>query len=158
MDLADLVHTRVSTEVITTLKRAMDCCSASGFFSNQGLNLSSENYPFLQVACRRGLTFLSYWEKCQMMATTTSENANMDACMARYLALARKCKREQRMLMNHVCVRVADFEQAEDLLERSFGLSGFVRPGGDLFEGEKELSVLWINDEFYLELMQPQDP
>jgi catechol 2,3-dioxygenase-like lactoylglutathione lyase family enzyme len=92
-----------------------------------------------------------------MSHTTTDQNRQMDDFMARYQALAGKCKREQRMLMNHVCVRVEDIDQAEDFLEKSFGLSGFLRPGGNLFDGEKELSVLWINDEFYLELMQPVD-
>jgi catechol 2,3-dioxygenase-like lactoylglutathione lyase family enzyme len=92
-----------------------------------------------------------------MTDTTTNESQQMDTFMARYVALARKCKSEQRMLLNHVCVRVEDLDRAEDFLERSFGLSGFLRPGGDLFEGEKELSVLWINEEFYLELMQPRD-
>lgn len=81
-----------------------------------------------------------------------------DDFLSRYRALARKCKREQRMLLNHVCVRVEDIDRAEAFLEQSFGLSGFLRPGGELFQGEKELSVVWINDEFYLELMQPKDP
>ena len=92
-----------------------------------------------------------------MSDNETNEQATMDSFMERYRALARKCKREQRMLMNHVCLRVEDIDQAEEFLEQSFGLSGFIRPGGELFEGEKELSVLWINDEFYLELMQPED-
>jgi catechol 2,3-dioxygenase-like lactoylglutathione lyase family enzyme len=87
-----------------------------------------------------------------------SENERMDAFLAKYLALAKKCKREQRMLMNHVCIRVEDIDATERLLEKSFGLGGFLRPGGELFDGEKELSVLWINDEFYLELMQPKAP
>ena len=87
-----------------------------------------------------------------------NERQRMDSFMAKYVALAKKCKREQRMLMNHVCVRVEDIDKTESFLEQSFGLSGFLRPGGELFDGEKELSVLWINDEFYLELMQPEDP
>ncbi|MBT8058553.1 MAG: hypothetical protein HKP16_12535 [Xanthomonadales bacterium] len=82
----------------------------------------------------------------------------LDDFLSRYRALARKCKREQRMLLNHVCVRVEDIDRAEAFLEQSFGISGFLRPGGELFRGEKELSVVWINDEFYLELMQPKDP
>jgi len=86
------------------------------------------------------------------------DTVRMNAFMAKYVALAKKCKREQRMLMNHVCVRDEDIDKTEKFLEQSFGLSGFLRPGGELFAGEKELSVLWINDEFYLELMQPQDP
>lgn len=83
---------------------------------------------------------------------------DMTQFMAKYVALARKCKREKRMLLNHVCLRVEDIDAAEALLEKSFGLRGFLRPGGELFSGEKELSVLWINDEFYLELMQPTHP
>ena len=92
-----------------------------------------------------------------MTGDVVEEGRQMDVFMAKYRALAEKCKREQRMLMNHVCVRVEDIDRAETLLEQSFGLSGFLRPGGELFAGEKELSVLWINDEFYLELMQPRE-
>lgn len=92
-----------------------------------------------------------------MSDSTTNDSQKMESFMATYHALAKKCKREQRMVMNHVCVRVEDIDRAEQLLEQSFGLSGFIRPGGELFAGEKELSVLWINDEFYLELMQPED-
>lgn len=87
-----------------------------------------------------------------------SHGQQMASFMATYRALAEKCQREQRMLMNHVCIRVENIDRAEDFLEKSFGLSGFLRPGGELFAGEKELSVLWINDEFYLELMQPKEP
>ena len=86
------------------------------------------------------------------------DRPTLDDFMARYVALAQKCKREQRMIMNHVCVRVEDIGRAERLLEQSFGITGFLRPGGELFQGEKELSVVWINDEFYLELMQPKNP
>lgn len=93
-----------------------------------------------------------------MSETTANDTEKFDAFMATYVALAKKCKREKRMLLNHVCLRVEDIDKTEALLEKSFGLSGFLRPGGDLFSGEKELSVLWINDEFYLELMQPRDP
>jgi len=87
-----------------------------------------------------------------------SNEPKMEEFMARYIALAKKCKRENRMVLNHVCVRVEDLDATEALLEKSFGLSGFLRPGGEVFAGEKELSVLWINDDFYLELMQPKDP
>ena len=80
----------------------------------------------------------------------------LDKFMEKYRALAGKCQREQRMLLNHVCIRVEDIDETEKLLAESFGLSGFLRPGGELFDGEKDLSVLWINDEFYLELMQPK--
>ncbi len=77
--------------------------------------------------------------------------------MDRYVALAEKCKREDRMLFNHFCVRVEDIDAAEKLLADSFGITGFVRPGGKLFKGEHDLSVAWINDDMYLELMQPAE-
>jgi catechol 2,3-dioxygenase-like lactoylglutathione lyase family enzyme len=78
--------------------------------------------------------------------------------MQTYSNLAKKCKRENRMLLNHVCIRVEDLDKSEDFLKKSFGLSEFFRPGGELFDGEKDLSVVWVNDEFYLELMQPKEP
>lgn len=59
------------------------------------------------------------------------------------------------MLMNHLCIRVEDIDPAESLLHESFGISDFLRPGGQLFRGEEDLSVAWINDNMYLELMQP---
>ena len=93
-----------------------------------------------------------------MSIDTMSDTQKQDEFFAKYRALAKKCKREQRMLMNHVCIRVEDIDETEKLLEESFGLSSFLRPGGELFDGEKELSVLWVNDEFYLELMQPKTP
>jgi hypothetical protein len=83
--------------------------------------------------------------------------SDMSSFMEQYVALARKCKREDRMLFNHFCIRVEDIDAAEKLLSESFGIGGFVRPGGDLFKGEEELSVAWINDNVYLELMQPVD-
>jgi hypothetical protein len=81
----------------------------------------------------------------------------MNRFMEHYLALARKCKRENRMLFNHFCIRVEDIDDAERLLSESFGITGFVRPGGELFKGERDLSVAWINDGMYIELMQPTD-
>lgn len=81
----------------------------------------------------------------------------MKSFMERYVALAKKCKREDRMLFNHICVRVEDIDAAEKLLADSFGIRGFVRPGGQLFKGEQELSVAWINDDVYMELMQPTE-
>jgi catechol 2,3-dioxygenase-like lactoylglutathione lyase family enzyme len=62
------------------------------------------------------------------------------------------------MRMNHVCIRVDDIDAAERRFEESFGISGFVRPGGQLFEGDKDLSVAWVTDDFYLELMEPLEP
>ncbi|MCP3869106.1 MAG: VOC family protein [Gammaproteobacteria bacterium] len=93
-----------------------------------------------------------------MSDTPTKDSDHLNDFMAKYLALAKKCKREQRMLMNHVCVRVENIDRAEAFLEQSFSLRGFLRPGGELFSGERELSVLWINEDFYLELMQPREP
>ena len=57
-------------------------------------------------------------------------NADVKRFMDRYVSLAKKCKRENRMLMNHSCIRVEDIDAAEKLLKESFGISGFVRPGG----------------------------
>lgn len=82
-------------------------------------------------------------------------DTDMQRFMERYTSLAQQCKDENRMLMNHVCIRVEDIDAAEKLLAESFGVSGFVRPGGELFRGEKNLSVAWINDSIYLELMEP---
>ena len=84
-------------------------------------------------------------------------NADFKRFMDRYVSLAKKCKRENRTLMNHVCIRVEDIDAAEKLLRESFGIRGFVRPGGELFRGEQDLSVAWINDDMYLELMQPTE-
>lgn len=84
-----------------------------------------------------------------------SNQADMKKFMDQYVSLAKKCKQENRMLMNHFCIRVEDIDSAEKFLSESFGISGFVRPGGELFQGERDLSVTWINDNMYLELMEP---
>ena len=86
-----------------------------------------------------------------------AESIDVQRFMDHYVSLARKCKREDRMLMNHFCIRVEDIDAAERFLAESFGINGFVRPGGDLFQGERDLSVAWINDDIYLELMQPDE-
>ena len=86
-----------------------------------------------------------------------NEKTDLERFMDRYVALAKQCKREDRLLMNHLCVRVEDIDAAEKLLADSFGISGFVRPGGKLFEGEKDLSVAWISDTMYLELVEPTE-
>jgi catechol 2,3-dioxygenase-like lactoylglutathione lyase family enzyme len=86
-----------------------------------------------------------------------SQDAGMNRFMEQYVRLAKRCKREGRMLFNHFCIRVEDIDAAEKLLTDSFGISGFVRPGGDLFKGEKELSVAWLNESMYLELMEPSE-
>lgn len=75
--------------------------------------------------------------------------------MARYRDVAGRAKDLGKMQMNHVCIRVDDIDAAERRFEQSFGISGFVRPGGQMFEGEKDLSVAWVTDNFYLELMEP---
>ena len=80
-----------------------------------------------------------------------ADNTDVRAFMDQYVSLARKCKREDRILMNHFCIRVEDIDAAEKLLTDSFGITGFVRPGGELFQGEGDLSVAWLNDEVYLE-------
>ena len=84
-----------------------------------------------------------------------SDKKNMEAFLAKYMNLAKKSKRENRMVFNHICIRVEDIDAAENLMRESFGITGFVRPGGLVFDGEKEISVAWINDEVYLEFMQP---
>ena len=86
-----------------------------------------------------------------------SEHEATQRFLEQYRRLARKCKTEDRMLMNHFCIRVEDIDAAEKLLSESFGIDGFVRPGGELFRGERDLSVAWLNDNMYLELMQPEE-
>jgi hypothetical protein len=83
---------------------------------------------------------------------------DMQSFLDHYYEVARKSKIENRMIFNQVCIRVDDLDAAETLMEESFGIRGFIRPGGDLFKGEKDLSVAWINDEMYLELMEPSEP
>lgn len=86
-----------------------------------------------------------------------SQEEKFERFISTYRKLAQKCKDEDRMILNHVCIRVEDLDSTEKLLAKSFGITDFLRPGGKLFKGEKELSVTWINDEFYLELMQPKE-
>lgn len=86
------------------------------------------------------------------------DDTAVDAFMAHYYDVARRSKSENRRIFNQVCVRVDDIDAAERLLSESFGIDGFVRPAGTLFEGERELSVAWVSDEVYLELMQPTEP
>lgn len=87
-----------------------------------------------------------------------ADESALDAFLTKYRDVARRSKRENRRIFNQVCIRVDDIDAAEHLLSESFGIDGFVRPGGALFEGERDLSVAWINDELYLELMQPTEP
>jgi catechol 2,3-dioxygenase-like lactoylglutathione lyase family enzyme len=88
-----------------------------------------------------------------------SEKQKMDHFMASYLALAQTCKRENRMVFNHVCIRVEDIDAAEKLLCDSFGLESFLRPGGETFDSEKEFRVCWLQDNnMYLEMSEFDEP
>jgi len=82
----------------------------------------------------------------------------VEAFLLHYRDVARRSKIEDRLIFNQVCIRVDDIDAAEQLMAESFGIDGFVRPGGALFEGERDLSVAWISDEVYLELMEPDEP
>ena len=87
-----------------------------------------------------------------------SEDTKLDNFMSRYLALAKKSKEENRMIFNHVCIRVEDVDEAEKLLCDSFGLDSFLRPGGETFDNEKEFRVAWLNDNnMYLEISEFDD-
>lgn len=82
----------------------------------------------------------------------------LEAFLLHYRDIARRSKLEDRLIFNQVCIRVDDIDATEQLMAQSFGIDGFVRPGGALFEGERDLSVAWISDEVYLELMEPIEP
>jgi catechol 2,3-dioxygenase-like lactoylglutathione lyase family enzyme len=93
-----------------------------------------------------------------MEAAMNEENA-MEAMMGKYLAQARRSKREDRMIFNHICIRVEDLDAAEQLLCDSFGLEGFLSPGGETFDEEKEFRVAWLDEHnMYLELSQFEKP
>lgn len=84
-----------------------------------------------------------------------NEDKKLDSFMSRYLALAKQSKEENRMIFNHVCIRVEDIDKAESLLRDSFGLDSFLRPGGETFDSEKEFRVAWLDDNnMYLELSE----
>ena len=85
-------------------------------------------------------------------------NDALDQFLTHYCTVADRSKEEDRLILNQVCIRVDDIDAAEKLLSESFGIDGFVRPGGDLFRGEGELSVAWVSDEVYLELVEPEEP
>jgi hypothetical protein len=87
-----------------------------------------------------------------------ADESAIETFFVHYRDVARRSKVEDRLIFNQVCVRVDDIDAAEQLMADSFGIEGFVRPGGKLFEGERDLSVAWISDEVYLELMQPDEP
>jgi len=75
----------------------------------------------------------------------------------RMMQLVKKCHDEQRLIMNHICIRVEDIDRTEKLLLESFGIGreGFAREEGPLYKGEAAVSGTWVNDQFYLELMEP---
>lgn len=84
-----------------------------------------------------------------------SEKDKLDDFMSQYLALAAKSKAENKMIFNHVCVRVENIERAQTLLSESFGLDAFLQPGGDTFDQEKSFSVCWLKENnMYLELSE----
>lgn len=88
-----------------------------------------------------------------------NEQDAMDALMGKYLAQARRSKREDRMIFNHICIRVEDLDATEQLLRDSFGLEGFLSPGGETFDEEKEFRVAWLDDHnMYIELSQFDKP
>jgi catechol 2,3-dioxygenase-like lactoylglutathione lyase family enzyme len=91
------------------------------------------------------------------MSEVSSDRA-VEGFMSQYYDVARLAKQENRRIFNQVCIRVDDIDAAEKLMEESFGITGFVRPAGKLFQGEQDLSVAWLNDEVYLELMEPTEP
>ena len=80
-----------------------------------------------------------------------------EAIDSRMLRLAEKCHRENRLVMNHICIRVENLDRMEKMLTESLGIGtgGFARVEGPLFKGEAAVSSTWINDEFYIELMEP---
>ena len=84
-------------------------------------------------------------------------NKDYESFRARYNELAKVSQREKRRMMNHICVRVDDIDETEKLLSESFGISSFIRLDGKLFEGEKKLSLAWVGEEMYLELMEPTE-
>jgi catechol 2,3-dioxygenase-like lactoylglutathione lyase family enzyme len=79
----------------------------------------------------------------------------METMFAKYVAQAKKSKRENRMIFNHVCIRVEDLDAAVDLFRDSFGIDNFLSPGGETFDQEKEFRVAWLDDhDMYLELSE----
>jgi hypothetical protein len=93
------------------------------------------------------------------MESAMSEQQKMDDMMSKYLAQARKSKRENRMIFNHICVRVEDIDVAQRLLSQSFGIEDFLKPGGETFDEEKEFRVAWLDEHnMYLELSQFDKP
>lgn len=88
-----------------------------------------------------------------------NDHRKLDEMMAKYLAQAKKAKREHRMIFNHVCLRVEDLDAAEKLLCESFGIDGFVSPGGGTFDEEDEFRVAWLDDNnMYIEITRFDRP
>ena len=84
-----------------------------------------------------------------------SDEKKLADFMSRYATLAKKSKHENRMIFNHLCIRVEDINAAEQLLCESFGTDSFLRPGGETFENEKEYRVAWLEDNnMYLEISE----
>lgn len=44
------------------------------------------------------------------------DQQKMDEMMTKHLAQARKSKRENRLIFNHICIRVEDLDAAENQL------------------------------------------
>ena len=88
-----------------------------------------------------------------------SKEEKKDEFWDRMVNLAKKGKRENRSILHHVCIRVENLERTERLLAESFGIGveGFSRVETGLFQGEAAVSGAWINDEFFLELMEPKE-
>jgi catechol 2,3-dioxygenase-like lactoylglutathione lyase family enzyme len=83
------------------------------------------------------------------------DHQGLDDMMSKYLAQAKRSKPENRMIFNHVCIRVEDLDRAEELLCNSFGIDGFLSPGGGTFDDEQEFRVAWLDDNnMYLEISQ----
>jgi hypothetical protein len=87
------------------------------------------------------------------------DRRQLDDMMAKYLAQAEKSTRENRMIFNHICIRVEDLDAAEKLLCESFGIDGFVSPGGGTFDEEDEFRVAWLDDNnMYIEISKFEKP
>jgi hypothetical protein len=87
------------------------------------------------------------------------DRRQLDDMMAKYLAQAHTSTRENRMIFNHVCIRVEDLDAAERLLSESFGIDGFVSPGGGTFDDEDEFRVAWLDDNnMYIEITKFEKP
>ena len=83
----------------------------------------------------------------------------MEDLLFKYRSLGAKAKTQGKMVLNHICLRVENLDEAVELLQTSFGLPEFLSPGGDTFEQEKEYRVAWLDDhDLYLELSEYECP